>query len=179
MGWFALLFPAEASEKARLQQEVLQMQQHIQMQAGLIARMNVALIHLRAENAVLNKAGAFLENKVERFQAAAAAMLRDNENILSHNPMLRSVLLPGAASAGSASSSATSHVVTTLVNHAPTPSRDHLEIIRRAANNIRKDNYASVIGAPDFKNAIAALEMWADNPCVGEVLLATFILSMG
>jgi hypothetical protein len=77
MGWFALMFPAEASEKARLQAQVQQMQQQMERQAGLIARMHATLIHLRAENAVLSNAGAFLERKVERFQAAAAAMLRD------------------------------------------------------------------------------------------------------
>ncbi len=141
MGWFATLFPAEASEKAHLQQQVLQMQQQVlqmqqqmNMQAALIARMNTTLVHLRAENAVLSNAGAFLDKKVERFQAAAATMLRDSDNILSHNPILRSVISPGAVSC-------TSPNCWTITNTHPPSSREQLEAIRRAASNIRQDNY--------------------------------------
>jgi hypothetical protein len=141
MGWF---FP-EASEKTHLQQQiqqmhtqVMQIQQQMHTQAALIARMNTTLIHLRAENAVLSNAGAFLDKKVERFQAAAATLMRN----------------PGSCPL-----------------HAM-----HLEAIECAASNIRQDNYASVIGAPDVRSAISALEMWADNPYVEQVLLAAFIL---
>ena len=170
MGWFALMFPAEASEKARLQAQVQQMQQQMDLQAGLIARMHATLIHLRAENAVLsNNAGAFLERKVERFQAAAAAMLRDSDNILQR--------ISGAGPGKGGGTRCWS-----LTNNAPPPgstSREHLEAIRRAASDIRQSNYASVIGAPDVKDAISALEMWADTPCIGQLLLAAYILSMG
>ena len=74
-----------------------------------------------------------LDKKVERFQEAAAAMLRRSE---------------------------------------------HLEIIRRAANDISQSNYRLVIGAPDVKDAIFALEMWPEIPCIGQMLLAAHILSM-
>ena len=132
------------------------------------------LIHLRAENAVLSNAGAFLERKVERFQAAAAAMLRDSDNILQRNPLLGSV----HSGAGPGKGGGTR--CWSLTNNAPPPpSREPLEAIRRAASDIHQSNYASVIGAPDVKDAISALEMWADNPCIGQLLLAAYILSMG
>ena len=56
---------------------------------------------------------------------------------------------------------------------------EHLEIIRRAANDISQSNYRLVIGAPDVKDAIFALEMWAEIPCIGQMLLAAHILSIG
>jgi hypothetical protein len=140
MGWIDFLFP----EKARLQEQVQKMQQQIDRQSGLIARMHATLIHLRAENAVLSVLGekdrTFLEKKVEHFKEAAAAMLRNSE----HN----------------------------------TACREHLEVIRRAANDISQSNYRLVIGAPDVKDAIFALEMQAEIPCIGQMLLAAHILSM-
>lgn len=144
MGWVDILFPAEASEKARLQEQVQNMQEQIERQNGLITRMHATLIYLRAEKAVLSNDTTVLEKKVERFQEAVAAMLRHSENDIALSPC-----------------------------------KEHLEIIRRAANDISHSNYALVIGAPDVKDAIFALEMWPDIPCIGQMLFAAHILSMG
>jgi hypothetical protein len=84
MGWFDMLFPIEANEAKRLQEQVNRLQQKIELQEGLIARMHVTLIYLRAENAVMSNSGESTMRKVERFQAAAAAILRDKEKILQN-----------------------------------------------------------------------------------------------
>ncbi len=82
MGWFDMLFPIEANQAKRLQEQVNRLQQKIERQERLIARMHTTLIYLRAENAVLSKSGESTMRKVERFQMAAAAILRDKEKIL-------------------------------------------------------------------------------------------------
>jgi hypothetical protein len=178
MGWFEAIFPAKADELRRQQEQLLrqqeQLRQHqgqLQMQSALISRLYATVAHMSAENAVLTRAEGFLKMKIDDFKSAVAVMLRDSANILSNNPTLRCVLPIGIDFDVTNSNS-----ILTLTNHAPCPTRHHLETLRLTAGKINIDNYADIVKSSDVDDAITSLEMWADNPVINQMLKGVYIL---